>query len=131
MCGSRDWTCVATVQAWMRPLYDLASRRGESFTLINGKAPGVDTIAGNIARQWGADVEEYPADWDGLGNGAGPIRNRQMQREGRPTRALAFGLLVKHRTGSLVRLTGTGDMVSVLNDAGILVTVVPKAGVMP
>jgi hypothetical protein len=54
-----------------------------------------------------------------------------MLQEGHPNRGLAFGNLVKSHSGSLVKLTGTGDMVSLMNAAGILVTVVPRVGVMP
>jgi hypothetical protein len=79
---------------------------------------GADLFAAEIAREWGWLVEPYPANWDKHGKAAGPIRNREMANT-RPDIGLAFGKLYR---GS--KLTGTGDMVSVLNARGIPVIVI-------
>ena len=88
-------------------------------------------MAADIAFRLGWRIQAFPADWDKHGNSAGPIRNRQMFTEGKPTRALAFGSLTRADFDNRERLSGTGDMVAVLNAGGVLVTVVPRAGVMP
>ena len=38
----------------------------------------------------GVVVEEFKADWDKFGRAAGPIRNAQMLREGKPDLVVAF-----------------------------------------
>lgn len=132
VCGNRDWTCRDTIRAWLR-------RFPPGTTVIHGAqrtraGPGVtgpddfgaDFLAGEVARELGFIVEEYPAEWDRYGRSAGPIRNSHMAEKD-VNRGLAFGLLTKHGGG----LTGTGDMVVKLNRRGVLVTVVPRPGVMP
>jgi hypothetical protein len=141
VCGSRNWTCQSTIETWLLAMARYAKARNESVTMIHGACGkrndlgvayvGADVLAHDIGVKLGFTIEEYPAEWKAYKDAAGPIRNRQMLQEGRPDRGLAFGPLVKNHSGSLVKLTGTGDMVSLLNAAGILVTVVPRAGVMP
>lgn len=97
----------------------------------HGDADGADKIAGAIAKSWGWLVVTYPADWKQYGDAAGAIRNREMFGDLQPDRGLAFGALVRARSGGQVRLTGTGDMVSVMNDAGVRVTVVARPGDVP
>lgn len=46
--------------------------------VIAGKAPGVDTLAVEVARAKGLRTVEIPAEWDRLGKRAGPIRNSEM-----------------------------------------------------
>lgn len=87
------------------------------LVIIEGKAPGADTHAGNYARGWMTqrrprmDLEEYPADWKKYRKAAGPIRNQQMLDEGKPTDWLAFV------DKPLSESTGTADMVSRLRKA--------------
>lgn len=46
--------------------------------LIDGDAPGADRLARNVAKVWGWDSINYPADWDKHGARAGCIRNQEM-----------------------------------------------------
>lgn len=144
VCGSRVWTCEATIRAWLAPIHKqwLASggpdewkrsgcQDGHRPTMGHGDADGADKIAGAIATSWGWHVKSYPANWDKHGNAAGPIRNREMFSDLQPDRGLAFGALVRARSGGQVRLTGTGDMVSVMNEAGVRVMVVALLGDKP
>jgi hypothetical protein len=80
------------------------------LTVIHGDALGADRLAGKWAKEVGAKVEAYPADWGGLGGRAGPIRNRQMIDEGRPDLVIAFA-------GG----KGTADMMRQAKVAGIRV----------
>lgn len=115
VCGTRT----------LRP-YELKARAAEAITeafretphgsvLIHGGGNGVDKLAGLMARQWRVTFPEvlvFPADWDGEGLAAGPLRNARMLSEGRPTRWLAV-----HTNYLLGR--GTADMVRRLTAAGI------------
>ena len=58
--------------------------------VIEGEARGADTLAGEWAEARGIELEKYPADWDGLGRKAGPMRNEQMLSEGKPNLVVAF-----------------------------------------
>lgn len=49
--------------------------------LIEGGAPGADSIASNLATEFGFDGKTYPANWTKHGRAAGPIRNREMLDE--------------------------------------------------
>lgn len=61
------------------------------LVLIEGEADGADKISAVWAHTH-IDVLllPFPANWIGLGKRAGPIRNEQMFREGKPTHVLAF-----------------------------------------
>ena len=48
------------------------------FTLISGTAPGVDSLAEDVARIRGIAIERYPANWNKYGKPAGYRRNVQM-----------------------------------------------------
>jgi len=105
ICGSRSF--------YNRTSISLTIYCFEPSALINGCAPGADTIANEEFRKIGKEPEEYPADWDGLGIGAGCIRNTQMLEEGKPDIVIAFY--------SGRRTHGTQDMVDKARDAGVFV----------
>lgn len=100
--------------------------------IIEGEAPGVDTMARTIAGTMpGVTIHAYPADWSRDGRAAGPLRNARMLREGKPDRGLAFGALWKREGASdrphgrlgpwepRWKPSGTGHMVSILLRAGL------------
>lgn len=119
VCGNRDWTCRRTINRWLLRVDALIPGPITSTpTLIHGAAKGADLIAAEIAQERGWLIEPYPADWDAHGKAAGAIRNREMAAA-RPEIGLAFGKLYRGP-----KLTGTGDMVSVLNARGIHVIVI-------
>jgi hypothetical protein len=70
--GDRNWTDYDTVA-------EVLSRAipGQD-TLIEGGAPGLDTIAGEIALGYNLILDERLAKWDQYGRAAGPIRNKEM-----------------------------------------------------
>jgi hypothetical protein len=78
--------------------------------LIEGEAPGADTLAREWATEQGIPVERYPADWNRHGKAAGPIRNRRMLVEGKPDLVVAF-------PGG----RGTANMISQAEAAGVKV----------
>lgn len=96
-------------------------------SLVEGCARGADRLAEEWAALHGiiqTDDDHFPAEWDkyrplpGQKNPAGPIRNRQMLKEGKPDLVLAF-----HR--SLNTSKGTADMVKIARAAGIPTFVFP------
>ena len=83
--------------------------------IITGMAKGADTLAWMWAKSRKMICEEYPADWEKHGRSAGPIRNRQMLKEGNPDLVIAF-LAPDSR--------GTKDMVKAATEAGIQIKII-------
>lgn len=83
--------------------------------LISGGARGADFLGERYAGDNGIPVEVYPADWEKHGKAAGPIRNLQMLKEGKPDLVIAF--LAKDSRG-------TKNMVEIAQKAGITTHVV-------
>jgi hypothetical protein len=46
--------------------------------IVEGGAPGVDTVARDYANVMDIPVKEFEAKWDQYGGMAGPMRNREM-----------------------------------------------------
>lgn len=84
-------------------------------TVIEGEARGADTLARKYAEGRGLDVLPYPALWELHGKAAGPIRNTQMLKEGKPDLVVAF-------RGPNSR--GTQNMINQARKAGIETVVV-------
>jgi hypothetical protein len=123
VCGSRYWNDSFALYAFLDGL--LARHQKESrspMVIIEGDAPGADTYAGNWAEYhpWDAELVKYPADWDKYGKAAGPIRNKQMLEEGKPTLVVAF-------TDNLEESKGTKNMVTQAKKAGVPVYVIGRA----
>jgi len=82
VCGSRHFND--------RKLLDETLARMEITTLIEGRARGADTLAREYAERHGIHVLSFPAQWDLHGKAAGPIRNIEMLKEGKPDYVVAF-----------------------------------------
>ncbi|KKN05312.1 hypothetical protein LCGC14_1088550 [marine sediment metagenome] len=108
VCGSRIWKDREGIKV------NLASYAAHDPVVIHGGARGADTIAGEVAKELGFEVEVFPADWNKHGKTAGFIRNQQMLDEGKPDRLLAF-----HLNNS----RGTQDMIDRAQKAGLLTIV--------
>jgi len=134
VCGARNaiWTeWSECVYGWMRWSGKAARSRGEAVHVIHGDAQGIDLIASAAARDIYGRSTRFDANWAEFKNAAGPIRNRRMFEEGKPSLGLAFGPLVKNKINGGVKLTGTGDMVSVMNAGGCSVILIPTPNVLP
>jgi hypothetical protein len=57
--------------------------------MIRNRVEGLDSMAGEIAKSLGWEVEVFEADWDREGKKAGVWRNVRML-DTRPTRVIAF-----------------------------------------
>lgn len=102
--GDRNWTDYSTItnvlHEHLNPKIDI---------IIHGDANGADRMGAEIAKQLGVPKDRilaYPADWNQYHRAAGPIRNRQMLTEGKPTKVLAFH-------NNITESKGTKDMVKI------------------
>lgn len=78
IAGCRDYLNFKLVREYCKfYLHDLVER-GEEIEIVTGGARGVDALGKNFAIVNGYKHTEFPADWNGLGIGAGHIRNGQM-----------------------------------------------------
>lgn len=103
--GDRNWSDLQKV---IDALADLLS----GSIVVHGAAPGADTIAATVADMMGLEVVPFPAEWTKYGHPAGPIRNRQMLKEGGP-----FDLIIVFHS-DLSKSKGTKDMVNICIAAG-------------
>lgn len=104
VCGGRDFTNADLLN---RELDRLHAEHGFGG-LIEGGAPGADTLAGVWADARGVPRQTFPADWKKHRRAAGPIRNQQMLDEGKPDLVVAF-------PGG----TGTAGMMKLAKTAGV------------
>lgn len=104
-CGSRYWTNRDKIKVEIDKL-------DATDIVIHGACTGADQIAGELAKNRGMKVIEFPADWDKYGKAAGPIRNGQMLTEGQPDKVIAF-------TENLETSRGTKNMIEQTQKAGI------------
>ena len=109
VCGSRDFTDEDIIFTILDGIY----RRHGAPEIIEGGAPGADTIAAEWAGSSGLVLHHFPADWEQYGKAAGPIRNKQMLVEGKPDLVLAFV------NKSLLDSRGTANMVGLARMAGV------------
>jgi predicted Rossmann-fold nucleotide-binding protein len=86
VCGGRGASNEAAVFAALDVLHAELGFSG----VIEGASPGIDEFAGRWAQARGLEHLQFPADWQGLGKRAGPVRNQQMLDLGRPTMVIAF-----------------------------------------
>lgn len=110
VCGGRkysDYTRLDHVLAAVRDKHGV-------FCVLDGAAPGADSLASRWAKENGFPLMEMPANWDFYDKRAGPVRNQWMLDYGRPDAVVAF-------PGG----NGTADMVRRATEAGIKVWVNP------
>jgi len=110
VCGGRDYADRARMQ---RTLFLVSlDARPRPLVIVHGAAPGADTLADQVAREFAMDVEPHPADWS-RGRSAGPIRNAEMLAAG-------ADLVIAFPGGR-----GTADMVRRAKRAGVPVREIP------
>jgi hypothetical protein len=79
--GSRTWVDRAVLASAINDQWEAWGKPGK-FTLIVGDADGADSIAQDIIKSAGFDVELHIADWDQFGRRAGMRRNAEMIASG-------------------------------------------------
>lgn len=114
-CGDRKWQNRRYISDIM---HDLKKDIGV-FTVIEGEAPGADSIARSLAElTYHLPFEPYPAKWDLYGKAAGPIRNTEMLEKGNPDGVIAFHADINSSKG-------TRNMVEPALEACVPVLVLP------
>lgn len=114
VCGSRDYDDVEKLQNTL----DAVHENYHIDTVVEGEAPGADTLAREWAEAHGVTIEAYAANWKEFGRAAGPIRNKQMLVEGQPDIVYAF------TNKPLSESRGTRNMVTQARKAGIRTVVI-------
>lgn len=72
--------------------------------VIHGGAAGVDALADRWARQKGVARWVFPADWQRWGKRAGPLRNAEMIRRGKPHAVAAIWDGTSRGTDHMMRI---------------------------
>lgn len=87
VCGSRHFSDKEK----MKEVLDDVYRESPFTVLIHGDARGADRLSAQWANGRGdIEIRAFPADWTTYGKAAGPIRNAQMLKEGKPDLVIAF-----------------------------------------
>jgi SLOG family YspA-like protein len=110
--GSRNYNDYEAFKDNILKYYHDTERKTGSHRIdciISGGARGTDTMAERFADEYNIPKEIYPADWNKYGRSAGPIRNRQMLKEGRIGEVVCF--MAKDSRG-------TADMLQAAIEAG-------------
>ena len=105
VCGDRNWNDSEKIR-------EVLKEYPKESVIIHGGCRGADTIAGNVAKEYGMSVIVFPAEWSKHGLAAGPIRNKKMLDEGKPDLVLAFH-------SDISSSKGTNNMISQARKKGI------------
>lgn len=78
ICGDRNWT-KEYARAVTKEIFALTRKHGtKNLLIIEGGAPGVDSLVKLAAQKANVHVAEVEALWSTRGNSAGPQRNEMM-----------------------------------------------------
>lgn len=114
MFGDREWTNADAIERELFKVFTFVKRtyaRRVELVVIEGKAPGADTLAGYVAKNNNIHVCEVGALWETRHRGAGPQRNAIMAALA-PNEGVGF-----HR--NIAKSHGTKDMKGQLDKLGI------------
>lgn len=114
VCGDRNWQDEDIIDI---VISGLAAEWDRGVEVIHGACRGADALAAEsaeLSRDSGKPVvvKPFPADWAKHGRKAGPIRNEQMLKEGRPNLVIAFH-------DDVLASKGTKDMLERAKRAGV------------
>lgn len=116
VCGSRtfaDYEFLKRILDLIKAEKLIAKAEGKTFMVIQGEAPGADSMGKQWAGENNLYCECYPADWKQYGKRAGYLRNQQMLDEGKPDIVVAFV------DKPLEESRGTNMMVNLAKKAGV------------
>lgn len=86
VCGGRDYDDKEAVFS----VLDHIDGVHGIWVVIEGGAPGADTLARRWAHETGLMVNTYFAEWERYGKRAGYVRNALMLKKGKPDIVVAF-----------------------------------------
>ena len=115
VCGSRTFNRKDLMWAKLDEILEDVPL--DEIVIIQGMAPGADTLALEYALEYDLTHEDYPADWKTHGRKAGFLRNTQMLEEGKPTDVAAFV------DKPIEESRGTHMMCKIAKEAGVPVKV--------
>ena len=95
-----------------------------NYVIVEGEAPGADTLAREYGEENGLEVKKYPAEWSKYGRKAGYLRNKQMLDEN-PDIDVVLAFIDK----PLKQSKGTYNMYQLARSRGIEVVGLPAKGV--
>src|SRR5271170_1954031 len=98
ICGGRDFIDVD----YAIPLIHKIHQATPITVLINGMAKGGDAIGRTWAKTQNIPIEEYWANWNKYGKGAGHIRNEEMLVKGKLD--LVLGLPGGRGTANMLKI---------------------------
>lgn len=111
VCGGRDFSDYT----FLKSILDHFNETYEIECIIEGEAKGADKLSAQWAKENNITCVPFPADWVKHKRAAGPIRNSQMLKEGKPDFVIAFP------GGS-----GTNNMISQTKKAKIQILVIDQ-----
>ena len=123
ICGSRHWTNYDSIISAVQRL--VVKYGKENITIIEGGAPGADSLARQAAIECGISYKEFPADWGRFGRKAGPIRNQQMLDELDVTESGGQDMVVAFHE-DIEKSRGTRDMVNRARKNGVPVYIMKE-----
>jgi hypothetical protein len=118
--GSRAWSDADMVREALKTTAAFTDPN-KALTLIHGGAPGLDTMAAEIAAANFWYIESYPAHFQLYGRAAGPKRNQEMVASGADI-CLAFPLVLDSWSGTMhcmITADRAGIPVYVCRDTGV------------
>ncbi len=120
--GDRKWgETTGRLSQDYGTMYARMKKLQPGSVIIQGGARGADAMAKGIGQSLGFLVITYEANWDYQHRAAGPIRNGQMLKDGKPELVLAFHDDIEGSKGTL-------DMVTKATKAGVPVEVMKPDG---
>ena len=90
ICGSRTYGSRRVLSKLQRRNMKMVISELDPEFIIHGGCRGADELSHGIADELGIHVQVFEADWAKHGKSAGPIRNKEMLKQGRPDLVLAF-----------------------------------------
>ena len=128
--GDRRWSEVRPMLQFLyEGIVQPSSREdhipASDVQIIEGEAPGADTMSRELGHFFGYDVIGFPANWS-LGRKAGPIRNtamlKSLMRDDDERVVVAFH-------DDLTHSKGTANMVGQAERAGVTVVHIGRYGI--
>ncbi len=80
IAGSRDFDDYALLKREALNILKYDNRPKELVQIVSGGARGADRLGEQFAKEFGLEIEQFLADWDGLGKRAGYVRNADMAK---------------------------------------------------
>ena len=80
IAGSRDFHDYDLLKREVLNIVRYDNRPKKFIKIVSGKARGADTLGEQFAEEFGLEVKEFLADWNGLGKRAGYVRNAEMAK---------------------------------------------------